>query len=70
MLAVAGLYQQSLPAGRSCQLLRLRLKDAPELVPEISGHRLMLSVRLMQQDAEGRLKPSTDDTPMELTLCL
>ncbi|KNZ32460.1 MAG: cell division protein ZapD [Methylibium sp. NZG] len=70
VLAVAGLYQQSLPPGRTCQLLRLRLNGAPELVPEISGHRLMVSVRLMQQDAEGRLKPSTADTPMELTLCL
>ncbi len=70
MLAVAGLYQQSLPSGRTCQLLRLRLKDVPDLVPEISGHRLMVSVRLMQQDGEGRLKPSAADTPMELTLCL
>ena len=70
VLAVAGLYQQSLPAGRTCQLLRLRLKGAPDLVPEISGHRLMVSVRLMQQDSEGRLKLSAADTPFELTLCL
>ena len=70
VVAVAGLFQQSLPAGRTCQLLRLRLKDVPDLVPEISGHRLMVSVRLMQQDGEGRLKPSPADTPMELTLCL
>ena len=70
VVAIAGLYQQSLPPGRTCQLLRLRLMDATDLVPEISGHRLMVSVRLMQQDAEGRLKPSPIDTPMELTLCL
>jgi cell division protein ZapD len=70
VIAVGGHYQQSLPAGRTCQLLRLRLKNTPDLVPEISGHRLMMSVRLMQQDAEGRLKPSTADTPIELTLCL
>jgi cell division protein ZapD len=70
VLVTAGLYQQSLPAGRTCQLLRLRLKDSPDLVPEISGHRLMVSVRLMQQDSEGRLKLSTVDTPIELTLCL
>lgn len=68
--AVAGLFQQSLPAGRTCQLLLLHLRDTPELVPEISGHRLMISVRLMQQDTEGRLKPSQLDTPIELTLCL
>ena len=70
VLAVGGLYQQSLPAGRTCVLLRLRLTDNPDLVPEISGHRLMVSVRLMHQDAEGRLKPSTANTPIELTLCL
>ena len=70
VIAAAGVYQQSLPAGRTCQLLRLRLKRTPHLVPEISGHRLMVSVRLMQQDTEGRLKPSGVDTPIELTLCL
>jgi cell division protein ZapD len=69
--ALAGVYQQSLPAGRTCQLLRLRLPQSTDLVPEISGHRLMVSVRLMQQqDAEGRLKHSAADTPIEITLCL
>ena len=29
----------------------------------------MASVRLMRQDAEGRLKPSPADTTFELTLC-
>ena len=70
LVATAGVYQQSLPAGRTCQLLRLRIKDTPGLVPEISGHRLMLSVRLMQQEDDGRLKPWAADTPIELTLCL
>ena len=68
-LAAGGLYQQSLSAGRTCQLLRLRLTNGADLVPEISGHRLMVSVRLMQLDIEGRLKPSAVDTPFELTLC-
>jgi cell division protein ZapD len=70
VIAISGLYQQSLPAGRTCQLLMLRLQRSPDMVPEIVGHRLLISVRLMQQDAEGRLKPSADDTPIELTLCL
>ena len=67
--AKAGQYQQSLPAGRSYSLLRLRLDGSDSVVPEISGHRLMVSVRLMRQDPEGRLKPSPDDTTLELTLC-
>ena len=69
VVAPGGQYQQSLPAGRVYHLLRLRLHGDEGLVPEISGHRLMVSVRLMRQDAEGRLKPSAADTNFELTLC-
>lgn len=69
VVATGGQYQQSLPAGRVYQLLRLRLADAHELVPEISGHRLMVSIRLMRQEADGRLKPANTDTSFELTLC-
>ena len=69
VMAPGGQYQQSLPAGRVYQLLRLRLADPHDLVPEISGHRLMVSIRLMRQDAEGRLKPANVDTSFELTLC-
>ena len=69
VVAPAGQYQQSLPLGRVYQLLRVRLAAADDLVPEISGHRLMVSVRLMKQDAEGRLRPNPADTSFELTLC-
>ncbi len=64
-----GQYQQSLPAGRVYQLLRLRIDPSQQLVPEISGHRLMVLVRLMRQDAEGRLRPAGADASFELTLC-
>ena len=67
--APAGQYQQSLPQGRVYQLMRVRLDVPDDIVPEISGHRLMVSVRLMRQDTEGRLKPSQDDANFELTLC-
>jgi cell division protein ZapD len=69
VVAPAGQYQQSLPQGRVYQLMRVRLEVPEGIVPEISGHRLMLSVRLMRQDAEGRLKPSLSDANFELTLC-
>jgi cell division protein ZapD len=69
VVAVAGHYQQSLPAGRTYQLMRVRLHAEHSLIPEISGHRLMVAVRFMQHDAEWRLKPSTADTTFELTLC-
>lgn len=70
VVATGGQFQQTLPAGRSYQLLRLRINPDLQLVPEISGHRLMVSVRFMQQDNEGRLKQRHADTTFELTLCL
>ena len=69
VVAQAGQYQQSLPAGKTYQLMRVRLNGSDPLIPEISGHRLMASVRLMRQDTDGRLKPATTDTAFELTLC-
>jgi cell division protein ZapD len=50
--------------------MRVRLDESLQLVPEISGHRLMvLRSRLMRQDSEGRLKPTTGDTTSNSTLC-
>jgi len=69
VVAVGGQFQQSLPPGRSYHLMRVRLEDGSALVPEISGHRLMAMVRLMQPETDGRLKPSSSDTEFELTLC-
>ena len=69
VIAPAGQYQQSLTQGRVYHLLRVRIDAEADLVPEISGHRLMVSVRMMRQDSDGRLKPSPADTPFEMTLC-
>ena len=69
MIAVAGQYQQSLPQNKTYHLLRVRFDDADGLVPEISGHRLLVSIRMMRSDAEGRLRPAAVDVPFELTLC-
>ena len=68
MVASGGQYQQSLPAGRVYQLMRVRL-GSDGAVPEITGHRLMVSIRMMRPDAEGRLRGSTIDTAFELSLC-
>jgi len=67
--ASSGQYQQSLAPGRGYQLLRLQIDPALRLVPEISGHRLMVLVRLMRQEADGRLRPSSADASFDLTLC-
>ncbi len=69
VIAPGGQFQQSLPAGRTYQLMRVKLNEPAELIPEISGHRLMVSVRLMRQDGEGKLRSSGVDASFELTLC-
>ena len=69
MVAVGGQYQQSLPAGRIYQLMRVRVDPDLGVVPEITGHRLMVSVRFMRPDAEGRLRNAAADTLFELALC-
>ena len=69
VMATNGQLQQTLPQGRSFQLLRLRIDPDLHLVPEISGNRLMVSVRLMRHEPAERLHPSTESVPFELTLC-
>jgi cell division protein ZapD len=69
VMAVAGQFQQNLPQGRTFQLLRLALNPALGLIPEISGNRLMVSIRLTRQEADDRLHADTQDTAFELTLC-
>ena len=64
-----GQFQQGLGAGRVYQLLRMRIDPSLGLIPEISGHRLMISIRMMRQDEAGRLKPAQQDASFELTLC-
>ncbi len=69
VMAVAGQYQQNLPPGRTFQLLRLRIATELDLVPEISGNRLLVSVRLMQQAADFKASLSTNEVAFELALC-
>jgi cell division protein ZapD len=68
VIAAGGQLQQTLPQGRTFQLLRLRIDPALGVVPEISGNRLIVSVRLMRQDSD-RMQASSENTPFELTLC-
>ena len=68
VVARGGQFQQRLPEGRGYQLLRVRM-DEDSLVPEITGHRLMVSIRMMRADGEARLKASGEDAAFELTFC-
>jgi cell division protein ZapD len=70
VMAAGGQYQQTLPQGRSFQLLRLRIDPAAGLIPEISGNRLMVSVRMLREVGPDKLPAVTnEDTSFELTLC-
>ncbi len=70
VMATNGQYQQTLPQGRSFQLLRLRIDPNLGFIPEISGNRLMVSVRLMRETSDDKLAAvSGEDASFELTLC-
>ena len=70
VVALGGQFQQNLPQGKSFQLLRLRIDEQLNLVPEISGNRLIVLVRLMRPSSDDKLPAAvTEDAGFELTLC-
>jgi cell division protein ZapD len=69
VIANAGQYQQNLPQGRTFQLLRLALDPAQGMIPEISGNRLMVSIRFMRHEEDDRLHACNQDCAFELALC-
>ncbi len=69
VMAVGGQFQQNLPQGKTFQLLRMTLEPSLGLIPEVSGNRLMVSIRLMRQGDDDKLHASLDDTAFDLTLC-
>ena len=69
VMATHGQLQQNLPQGRTFQLLRLRIDSHLGVVPEISCNRMLVVIRLMQQQGHDKLVVSNDDVPFEMTLC-
>lgn len=69
VIATGGQFQQTLPQGRTFQLLRLAIDPELHLIPEISGNRLMVSIRLMRLDADDKLHATNADGAFELALC-
>ena len=67
--AEKGVFQQAMPPGRSFQLLRLRIDPSLNLVPEISGNRLLVSVRLLRPENGAKPQPCSEDASFEVTLC-
>jgi len=69
VIANGGQFQQNLPQGRTFLLMRLALDEHLAVTPEISGNRLMVSIRLMRQGLDNRPHAVSDDVPFELALC-
>ena len=69
VMAVGGQFQQNLPSCRTFLLVRLALEVSQQLIPEISGNRLMVSVRLMRQGDDHRIQAVNEDVAFELALC-
>ena len=69
VMATAGQLQQNLPQGRTFQLLRLKIDPSLGITPEISCNRLLVVIRMMRQQSDGKLVATTEDVPFEMSLC-
>jgi cell division protein ZapD len=66
-LGTQGIYQQMM-GGRVAQLIRLRLEDTYDCVPEVSANKYALNIRFtMAGDVQRRV--AQIDIPFELTFC-
>jgi cell division protein ZapD len=69
VMATAGQLQQNLPQGRNFQLLRLKIDPSLGITPEISCNRLLVVIRMLRQQSDGKLVATTEDVPFEMSLC-
>jgi cell division protein ZapD len=69
MMATNGQFQQSLAQGKF-QLMRVAVDPSLNLIPEISGNRLMVWVRMMRPDNDGRLQHCSEDASFDMALCV
>ena len=69
VMAQEGMYQQSLNTGKNYQLLRISMQPNMQLVPAISAHRLMVTIRLMRREGEKMLHAGNVQAGFELALC-
>jgi len=67
-LAAQGVYQQMM-GGRIAQLLRLRVADDYDCVPEVSANKYALNIRFTVGGSKERPRVSQSDIPFELIFC-
>ena len=66
--ARAGAFQLTM-AGRTAQMLRVRLAQSETAVPEISANKYALNVRFMLPETVARPRVAERDVAFELTFC-
>jgi len=67
-VAVRGSYQLML-AGRTTQMIRLRVHRTDPYVPEIGANKYALNIRFLTPDTDMRPKQADVDVRFELTFC-
>jgi cell division protein ZapD len=67
-VAAQGVYQQMM-GGRLAQLLRLRVEDTYDCVPEVSANKYALNIRFTVSTAAQRPRVLQIDVPFELSFC-
>ena len=67
-LAAHGAYQLML-AGRTAQMLRLRVRLSDPFIPEISANKYALNIRFTTPDGDLRPRQADADVAFELTFC-
>ncbi len=67
-VAAKGAYQLML-AGRTAQMLRLRVPRTNPYIPEISANKYALNIRFTEPDGDLRPRPVDVDVSFELTFC-
>ena len=68
VMATQGQFQQALPQGRF-QMMRVFIDPALGLVPEISGNRMMVWVRLIHQSWYSKPQAAVVNAEFEIELC-
>ena len=66
--AVQGVYQQMM-GGRLAQLLRLKLSETYECVPEVSANKYALNIRFTVNEGTQRPRVNQADVVFELSFC-
>lgn len=67
-IAIHGAFQLML-AGRTAQMLRLRVSREAPYIPEISANKYALNIRFTAPGGDLRPRQSEENVPFELTFC-